>query len=267
MLKFLYETLPGRLILKLLINPRLSDMCGRFLDSSYSAGLIKPFVRKNNIDLSCFYSDDFKCFNDCFARKIKPGFRNFSSRPGDFCTPCDGLLSVYKITNDLVVPIKGEKYSISRLLHSRKLASQFEGGDCFVYRLCVDNYHRYCYIDNVSKGKNHYISGKLHTVRPIALYNYPVFCENSREYTVMRTENFGKIIQMEVGAMLVGKIDNYHGAGDFARGEEKGKFLYGGSTIIILTRKDKVKVNEKIIEASLKGIEVPVKMGEMVGHA
>ena len=267
MLEFLYKTLPGRIILKLLVNPQISVLCGRFLDSPLSKVLIKPFVRKNHIDLSLFYSSDFRCFNDCFMRKIRPEFRKFDECSEAFSAPCDGLLSVYDVTDDLVIPVKGSSYSISRLLHSKKLASYYDGGYCLVYRLCVDNYHRYSYLDNGTKGDNHFIQGKLHTVRPIALYHVPVFTENSREYTVMKTEHFGKIVQMEVGAMLVGKIVNHHERCDFARGEEKGYFMYGGSTIIVLARKDKVCVDERFIDATRAGHESPVIMGEKIGYS
>lgn len=267
MLEFLYETIPGRIILRFLVNPRISAICGRFLDSSFSKVLIGPFVKKNKINLSYFISDDFKCFNDCFIRKIKPGYRNFDMNPDALCAPCDGLLSVYNISNDLVVPVKGTAYSISRLLHSDRLADKYEGGYCLVFRLCVNHYHRYSYIDDGCKGENHFIPGKLHTVRPIALYNVPVFTENSREYTVMKTDNFGNVVQMEVGALLVGKIKNHHGKCDFKRSEEKGYFMYGGSTIIVLIQKGKVCLYDSIIRASKLGLETPVKMGEKVGCA
>lgn len=266
MLKFLYETFIGRIFLKLLINPKLSEMCGNFLDTPFSKVLIKPFVKRNGIDLSMYYSEGFNCFNDCFARSIRPGYRKFDMDPEAFCSPCDGLLSVYDISDDLIIPVKGSLYSVSGLLRSKKLGRQFEGGYCLVYRLCVNHYHRYCYIDNGSKGKNHFIPGKLHTVRPIALYNYPVFTENSREFTVMKTENFGKIVQMEVGAMLVGKISNNHEACDFKKGQEKGCFLYGGSTIIVLVKKDKICLNKEILDNSKFGLETPVIMGEKIGE-
>lgn len=265
MLKFLYQTIPGRLILKILINPKLSEICGRFLDTGFSKVLIKPFVKKNKIDLSCFYSEGFNCFNDCFSRTIRPGYRNFDRDEKALCAPCDGLLSVYKITNNLVIPVKGSRYSIPRLLHSSKLAASFEGGYCLVYRLCVNHYHRYSYFDNAVKGKNHHIDGKLHTVRPVALYQVPVFTENSREYTIMKTENFGKVVQMEVGAMLVGKIVNNHEEGKVIKGREKGCFMYGGSTIIVLLQKDAACINEDILRCSKHAKEFPVRMGERIG--
>ena len=90
-----------------------------------------------------------------------------------------------------------------------------------------------------------------------------MFCENSREYTVINTDNFGRMIQMEVGAMLVGKIKNLHGAGRIKKGEEKGMFLYGGSTVILITGGDVAPAEELILNTQ-EGIETPVKAGERI---
>lgn len=265
MLKFLYETAPGRVVLKLLINPRLSKIVGAFLDMPISKLLIKPFVYFNHINLDDYESDNFTCFNDCFCRKIKKGARVIDKRRNVLIAPCDGYLTAYKITDETIIPVKQSRYRLRRLLRSKKLAEEFRNGYCLVYRLEVTNYHRYCYFDDGIKGVNHFINGKLHTVRPIALENVPVFSENSREFSVMKTRHFGKAIQMEVGAMLVGKIKNYHGKYRFRRGEEKGRFLYGGSTIIVLLKEGSVVIDNHIMERSVKQLETLVSMGERVG--
>lgn len=264
-LEFLYHTKVGRVILKLLVRPGLSKACGKFMDTRASKPLIKPFIKNNGIDMSEYVDENYKCFNDCFCRHIKPENRPVDMTPENLVAPCDGLLSAYKIADGLVIPVKGSKYSMKGLLRNEALAREFEGGTCLVFRLCVNHYHRYSYPDNGTKGENIFIPGVLHTVRPIALEAFPVFVENSREYTVLETENFGKVVQMEVGAMLVGKISNNMGAGSFKRGEEKGKFLYGGSTIIMLLREGAADVRESLFDATSRQEETPVKMGEVIG--
>ena len=266
MLFFLYRTALGRMILKILCKPSVSALCGRILDSSASLVLVKPFVRKNHIDLAEFETD-FHCFNDCFSRKIKPGFRIFSKDPDALCAPCDGLLSVYRISDQTVLGVKQSHYSIPSLLQDQQLADRYTDGLCLVYRLCVNHYHRYSYFDDCTKGKNIHIPGVLHTVRPIALAQYPVFTQNSREYTVMETAHFGTALQMEVGALLVGKICNHHEEGSFSRGEEKGCFLYGGSTIIVLLEKGRVRLEEEWAHVLGTGQELPVRMGDVIGQA
>ena len=149
-----------------------------------------------------------------------------------------------------------------------KLAERYEGGYALVYRLCVDNYHRYCYAESGMKSRNRFIPGVLHTVRPIALENRPVFIENCREYTCIKTDRFGILTQMEVGAMLVGRIKNHLAAkGPVKRGSEKGTFLYGGSTIIVLVEPGKLTVDDHILESSKVGREYPVLFGQRIGTA
>lgn len=261
-LRFLYGNVIGRLILRIMIAPWLSKLSGAFLDSKLSKPLIKKFVKNNNINLDDYESDGFTCFNDCFTRKIKDGLRPIPGDVSVLFAPCDGLLSAYNISEDTVIPVKQSEFNLSSLLKNEELAKKYNNGICLVFRLCVDHYHRYSYPASGVKSENIYIPGRFHTVRPIALENRPVFCENSREYTVIKTENFGDILQMEVGAMLVGKIRNHHGVGQVSRGDEKGMFLYGGSTIIMLLEKNKVEIGDEYFISTDEGNETPIKLGE-----
>ena len=104
------------------------------------------------------------------------------------------------------------------------------------------------------------IPGVYHTVRPVALEALPVFLENTREYCLLRTRHFKTIVQMEVGAMLVGRICNPPSARQVRRGQEKGFFQYGGSTIILLVQKDQVHMSGVYRAAR----EVPVHMGQEI---
>ncbi len=264
-LTFLYKTVCGRLFLKLLSTRAVSKLSGVFLDSRLSSFLINSFARKNNIVLDDYELEGIKSFNEFFRRKIKAGKRVFDTEPEHLCAPCDGLLSVWNIQKDTVIPVKQSVYTVERLLQDAQLASEYEDGLCLVFRLCVNHYHRYAYVDSGKKGVNIFIPGVLHTVRPIALETLPVFTENCREYTVIENPVFGKLVQMEVGAMLVGRIVNLEGEGTAVRGKEKGFFEYGGSTIIVLLKKDSAKIKDEILSNSIAGIETPVKMGEQIG--
>ena len=265
-LSFLYKTVPGRVILKAVTARWVSVAVGSFLDTRLSKPMIKRFVKKNGIDLSEYESDGFTCFNDCFSRKIKDGLRPICTDADALISPCDGLLSAYRITPETVLDIKGSLYRIQDLVNDTDLAERYADGICLVFRLCVNHYHRYIYVDNGTKGENVFIKGKLHTVRPIALETLPVFKRNCREYTVMSTENFGDVTQIEVGALLVGKIKNHDGACAIERGREKGTFLYGGSTIILLLEKNAAKIDESYFDVTEKGGETDVKMGQVIGR-
>lgn len=265
-LHFLYKTVPGRVFLKLLASRPVSKICGAYLDSKLSAHLIKGFAKNNNINLEDYELSDVKTFNQFFRRKIKEGKRPFDMQKDHLPSPCDGLLTAYKINGEgTVIPVKQSQYTIKSLLQNEELAKKYEDGLCLVFRLCVDNYHRYSYALSGSKSENIFIPGVLHTVRPIALEALPVFTQNCREYTIIDSAEFGKVVQMEVGAMLVGRIVNLHGAANIERGTEKGFFEYGGSTIILLFEKQKVSLNNEIIKNSEAGIETPVLMGQTLG--
>lgn len=263
-LRFLYNTVLGRLVLKVIASPFLSSIIGNLMNTRLSKLAINNFARKNNINVDDYYVDDVKSFNEFFARKVKEDKRPIEMDKKSFISPADGHLSFYPIKEDLVFPVKQSVFSIKSLLKDDDLASIYDDGVCIVIRLCVDNYHRYCYLDDGNKEKNVFIKGKLHTVRPIALEKYPVFTENSREYTVMHTDNFGDVTQVEVGALCVGKISNNHEEYTFKRGEEKGMFLFGGSTIILLVQKEKIDIPREYYEMTNRTQELDIKMGEEI---
>jgi phosphatidylserine decarboxylase len=255
-LRFLYHTPPGRLLLRGLTRPWLSRLAGRFLDSRASRRMIPGFVRRNGIVLDDYLPEDYGSFNEFFTRRIRPERRPIA--PEGLIAPCDGLLSAYRITEDARFAIKNSTYSVEELLGDDPIAARYAGGYCLVFRLCVTHYHRYCYLDDGTKGENVFLPGRLHTVRPIALAAVPVFVQNSREYTILQTAHLGMVTQVEVGALMVGKIQNHHGAYAVTRGEEKGMFRYGGSTIVVLLEPNAPPPNVKYFD----GQEHPVQMGQ-----
>lgn len=266
-LKFLYENAFGRFLLKAFSASWLSKVVGSYMDSRLSKPIIKKFIRKNAIDMSLFETEDYGCFNDFFVRRIKPELRPVDSDKNALVCPCDGLLSVYRLKKDTVMPIKQSNYTLQALLSDPEKAKLFEDGTALVFRLCPTHYHRYCFFDDGRIESSRYIKGKLHTVRPIALEKYPVFCENCREITYLETASFGLAAQIEVGAMLVGKIANTVTSGEFRRGEEKGMFLYGGSTVVLLLRKDAADIDGEFFSATDNGFEIPVVQGLKIGTA
>ena len=145
LLRFLYRTAAGRLLLKPLTARPFSVASGAFLDTSLSKLLIGPFVRSQKIDLSEYDLSEIHSFNDFFCRPLLPGKRPVDEDPGHLAAPCDGLLSAYRIGRDTVLPVKQSRYTISALLNDEDLAARYEGGLCLVFRLCVNHYHRYIY--------------------------------------------------------------------------------------------------------------------------
>ena len=168
-LTFLYKNTFGRIILKVITLPFVSTVVGKYMSSSLSKGRIKKFITQNNINMAEYEKADYKSFNEFFTRKIKAEKRPFSTDRNLFFSPCDGKLSAYKINDDTVLPVKGSHYTISQLLSNEELAKQYKDGYCLVFRLAVDDYHRYAFIDDGIQEKSVKIKGILHTVQPIAL--------------------------------------------------------------------------------------------------
>jgi len=266
--KFLYKTAFGQLVLKgILVRPWVSKLVGGYMDCSLSKIHIKRFIRSGGIDMNDYPQRPYHSFNDFFTRQVKNGARTVDSRPEALVAPCDARLSVYPIESDSSFVIKGGRYTVASMLRSEDLARSFNGGICLIFRLAVDNYHRYCFFDSGTKGQRVFLPGVLHTVHPLALECCDIYKENAREYTVLHTDHFGDAVQVEVGAMMVGRICNCHSAENFVRGEEKGYFEFGGSTVVLLLKKDAAKVDSEFLSNTAQGFETVVKMGEAIGCA
>ena len=236
------------------------------MDSPLSVPVIKPFIEKNNIDMSQYEEKEYKSYNDFFTRKIKEGERVFDLTPEFLCSPCDSKLTVYNLDENSEYEIKGTKYSFESLTRSKKLADYYNGGHMLVFRLCVDDYHRYSYVDNGYLGPVRRINGVYHTVNPVAIEaGNDIYKENTRECSVLHSENFGKILQIEVGALMVGRIVNNDEKCHVSRGQEKGHFEFGGSTIILLTQKGAVLPRKNILYRSARGEETRIRQGEKIG--
>ncbi len=264
-LNFLYKTALGRLLLKLLCRRFVSNIGRLYMESPLSKGRIKKLLAQGSIRIEDYEQQEYHSFNEFFIRKILKEKRPVDMSPEAVIAPADSKLTVYDITEDSTYRIKGCDYSIKTLLgNDDAVADEFVGGKCLIYRLTVDNYHRYSYPDNGTEVLSRFIPGILHTVNPIAYESVDVCGKNCRELTLLETENFGRVAYVEVGALMVGRINNHHRP-SFSRGEEKGYFSFGGSTIVLLYKKDCINIDADIVENSRHDIETAVLVGEKVG--
>lgn len=265
LLAALYGTVLGRMLLKPLTAPAVSKLAGEFLSTRASCILIKPFICRNGIDMSQFEPVTYRSYNQFFSRKIRPEVRPIDMELRHLISPCDSKLTVLPITPELRFTLKHTEYSVASLLKNERLALEYEGGWALIFRLTVDDYHRYCYVAEGEKEETVSIPGILHTVNPIANDYFPIYKENAREYSILHSREWGKILMMEVGALLVGKIVNHHNRAHVFRGQEKGYFQFGGSTVVLLLQAGGVQIDEDILENSRNGIETVVKYGEKIG--
>lgn len=264
-LEWMYGTRPGRLLVKLMIRPGVSRAAGWLLDRRVSALAVEPFIRKNHICMDDFEQRRFRSFNDFFTRRVLPGKRPVDDAPGHLIAPCDSKLTVYDIRPDSRFRVKGTEYTLEGLLHSKELAETFLGGTLLLFRLTVGDYHRYAYIDSGFVSGSTRIPGVFHTVNPAAASRYPIYRENTREYSLLESRQFGTVLQMEVGAAMVGRIVNAPGSRSVRRGEEKGRFEFGGSTVIVLLQKGRAVLDADLLRNTAQDAETVVRLGERIG--
>ncbi len=288
-LQFLYGNPFGRMLLKLVISPVTSRIYGWYNRRPASAAKIPAFIREHGIRMEDFEDREYRSFSDFFTRKLRPGARQIDRNENALISPADAKLLAYDISDDLMIRVKGSDYTVEELLgcgdrnrnknrkknrngsagKRAKISScinleDFSGGRCLVFRLCMDDYHRYCFMDWGRLTARYSIKGKLHTVSSISK-DHKIYKENSRVVNGYQTEHFGRVIQIEVGALLVGRIRNRK-VREFEKGEEKGFFEPGGSTIIVLLQKGVADLDEDIVRMSAEGIETVVRYGEKIGE-
>ena len=267
LLDTIYSHAPTRAAVGLLSAPFISKIGRKVLDSEVSTLFIDSFADKNDIDLFDYEDTRYSSFNDFFTRRIKSSRRLIETDENVLICPSDGKVSAYEITGASTFVIKNSVYTVATLLRDKKLAERYSGGTAIVIRLTPDDYHRYVYPCSGVKSHDRKIGGVLQTVNPVALVHKPVFKENSREYCMIRSAKFGDVIMMEVGALFVGKITNHNPEGriNVKKGEEKGYFEFGGSTIVLLTQKGKVKVDDDLIANTKEGFETRLLQGAQIG--
>lgn len=258
-IRFLYGTAAGHMCLKVLVCPWISKAAGAFLGSCLSRPIVGRFIKKHKIDMSSYPARKYRSFNDFFTRSRDIG--DVRVPPDTLVSPCDAYLSVYPIDEKSVFHIKHVDYSLAQLLDDPVLAEKFSGGSCLIFRLTPLHYHRYCFCCNAEVVASRRIGGKLHCVRPIAYTSRPVFIENSRSYTLLQDDALGTLVQMEVGALLVGKIKNHPTNGRAVAAAEKGYFEFGGSTIIVLLEKDRVRLTPSLQTPDEKDVRYASPLG------
>ena len=268
-IRWLYGTAPGRMISALVALPPFSRAYGWFQDRPSSRKKIAPFIDQYEIRMADFLPEEgasedvpYSNFNAFFTRRVAEGARPFA-RGDDFPAPCDARYFAYDALNDSVsVPVKGALFKASALIGNSEWTGCFENGPGFIARLCPVDYHRYHYPDDGRLLASWRIPGALHSVNPWALAERAdIFMINERQVSILETARFGKLAYVEVGATCVGKIVQTHHGERFCRGDEKGMFLFGGSTVIIIGERGRWQLDEKMVQRTREGTETYLKMG------
>ncbi len=270
-LRFLYHSPFGQLPLQAIVKRKLlSSLYGRWMSRPASARDIAPFVERFGIDMEEAEKKiaDFQSFNDFFYRKLKP-----ASRPvGEgFVSPADGKLLAFERAGDLSeLFVKGERFTLDRYLGKAQLARQFQDASLLVVRLAPNDYHRFHFPCEGEAAAPVLINGWYYSVSPYAVRpNFArVFCENKRSYTLLDSPEFGTVLLSPVGATMVGTIvHTYVPEAVVAKGAEMGYFAFGGSSLLLLMDRNRLRLDKDLLDNTRNGLETAVKMGETIGHA
>ena len=325
---FLYHHFLGRLLLKMIFaRPYFSFLRGLYYNSFLSKKDIVPFVEKYGLSKE-YLKKNYQSFGAFFSRKEAVYLREAGKentkenreawkeklrekgqagkRP--FYATASGKLLAYKIdqegkiifpgnenngkSNPLPLEIKGNAYSIEKILKA-PCPEFLKGGTLLIFRLSLPDYHRYIFPAEGKLLRTKKIKGRLDSVRKEAAH-FKAFSENKREVSLLELTGMGKILHVEVGAMLVGHIHNHFGSKTFSdkgaqnkkknlgekttkfdrgyqqtfrftAGEEKGYFSLGGSTIVELLN-EKIVIDEDLFENTNKGLETKLEIGERIGY-
>ena len=331
-ISFLYYHFLGRLLLKVIFaRPYFSFLRGLYYNSFLSKKDIAPFVEKYGLSKELL-KKNYQSFGAFFSRKeavyLREAGKENTKENGEawkeklrekgqarkraFYATASGKLLAYKIdqegqiifsgsenngeSNLLPLEIKGNYYSIEKILKA-PCPEFLKGGTLLVFRLSLPDYHRYIFPARGRLLRTKKIKGRLDSVRKEAAH-FKAFSENKREISLLELEGMGKILHVEVGAMLVGHIHNHlgfkpsfdkavechkekgtechrekeskpfrknHLAFRFQEGEEKGYFSLGGSTIVEMLS-DKIVIDEDLFENTKKGLETKLEIGERIGY-
>ncbi len=275
-IEFVYENKIGQMLLPIVTSSTVSKVYGHLQNTKYSAKKVPEFIKSYNIQINEFekgsnrlkpIEESYINFNEFFIRKYKKGLRSFPEVSDELGAPAEGRYFGYsKVDANTKIPVKGKFLSVQNLLLDERFFEPFIDGPLVISRLCPVDYHRYHYPDDGSTVDSYTIPGELHSVNPMALsFKEDIFIKNERRVSILETKNFGTMAYIEVGATCVGKIVQSHDEDiEFIRGQEKGYFLFGGSTVIILGEKGRWAPSSDILNNTQNGIETYIRLGDKI---
>lgn len=246
-----------------------------FIDS------VPKFVKDYKIDMSDFTPDNpekYSTFNDFFIRQLAQKVRKIDERPNVVTSVADSKLRVLpnvSAGDDAKFFIKQQPFNLTQFLGDKKLANQYEGGTLLVFRLAPTDYHRFHFPFDCQASKSvpldsllGIVGAKYESVSPVAFRTgiWPL-SENKRKYITLKSDEFGEVIMMAVGAAMVGSIQfTYTPDNNVKKGDEAGYFQYGGSTICLLFKKGMIDVPNILLTRSKMDPNTKTKEVTVKGH-
>ncbi|MDR2200681.1 MAG: archaetidylserine decarboxylase, partial [Puniceicoccales bacterium] len=262
----------GKLTLNQVVRRKLfSELYGRLMRRPSSRKKIRPFVDCYKIDTKICEKklEDFLSFDDFFSRKLQKTARPIAVHSQKIIFPCDGrhlLVRDFKKLPPFF--IKGQQFNLKKLLQNDELYERFKNGVAVISRLNPTDYHRFHFPCNAVIRRIYKVGGDYLSVNPIALRNrIAILFEKKRIVSVLQSEDVEQFLRVEIGATFVGSITQTAEVGRlYFKGEEKGYFSFGGSTVMTIFKENKVDFAEDLCEQSAEGMEIFALMGDEMGE-
>jgi len=269
MMSWAYQSTTGPWLTRFLFTQAWpSRLIGWLADTRFSRRQIAPVIRDLGIDTSELAEpvESYSTFNAFFTRRLAAGARRFAAEPEAVASPADGRVMVYScLQKESVVPVKGKAFTVEALLG--RPAAEFYNGSLAVIRLCPADYHRFHFPCDGVVVEQRRIKGFYHSVNPLALaLGVDVFGRNERQVTMIENDRLGRFAFIEVGAFGVGRIEQTFIGPSVRKGEEKGYFAYGGSTVVLVFQPGRIQFEKDLLDHSAEGVETFLKAGEVLGQ-
>lgn len=268
-LNFFYKNRIGKCLRFFLRRKWCSQLMGWYQNSWLTKRNITPFIKKHAINMNDFdrNAHEYKSFNDFFCRKLKPGARLINQNKNVIISPADAKLLVFpQVTTPMKFFVKMLPFNLETFLQSYNKAQEYHEGTMMILRLAPYDYHRYHFPFSCYADKPIPITGTYESVNPIAYgANIQPLTHNIRTIITLRSDVFGDVLMIPVGALFVGSIiHTYTPETNQLKGDEAGYFSFGGSTIVLLFKKGTIEPLEPFVKNSQEGYETAVQMGQAI---
>ncbi|ETO27160.1 hypothetical protein RFI_09971 [Reticulomyxa filosa] len=284
-LQLMYNSSSGRVFAKQIssILTKMSRDKGKEYDTVESAQEIPHFIELHNLDMTIMLKknvEDYKTFNDFFARPVDPIARPLASPDNEnvIVSPADCRMVLFSNIIDSSIWVKGSNWTLANLLQQRYevVGKSLEGGAFVIARLAPQDYHRFHWPVSGKVVKITPIDGALYTVNPIAInQSINVYTENKRCVVEIDTgdDHFGIVVLIAVGATMVGSYALFQKDGvpleegiRVHRGDVSGEFRFGGSTVLVLFQKNRVQFDDDLVAQSKEKLEMLIQVNDRIGE-
>ena len=236
---------------------KFADDWGSFLNTPESARYLEQFYVNPIFNIHDYDkgTSGWLTFNQFFYRHVKPGKRPIAAPCDDtvIVSPADSVIQgQWEINENSEITAKGLQWSLHELLDGSPYQDRFKGGTYTHMFLNVNDYHRYHVPVRGEVLESRNIHGKV--VSDVLLKSDytlddiidPTFQFKQERGLVVLDSPVGLVAILPIGMAQVSSVNLTAEVGTkLFKGQEFGYFAFGGSDIVLLFEKGRVKITAK----------------------